>query len=163
MAGDSFTRREVTRRSVLVGGAGAIGGLVVGGLAGSALAPKSAGTGGGSRGSIKVVGIFPIGGVIASDGKEMQNGVQMAVDEINARGGLIGYHLDYVVIDDKDSSTDQITTAFNRAVSVEKADVIFSGYHLASGPEFDIVANAGTLYYNVNTQIAWVNRYKGNP
>ena len=163
MAGDSFTRREVTRRSVLVGGAGAIGGLVVGGLAGSALAPKSAGTGAGSRGSIKVVGIFPIGGVIASDGKEMQNGVQMAVDEINARGGLIGYHLDYVVIDDKDSSTDQITTAFNRAVSVEKADVIFSGYHLASGPEFDIVANAGTLYYNVNTQIAWVNRYKGNP
>jgi len=163
VAGDSFTRREVTRRSVLVGGAGAIGGLVVGGLAGSALAPKSAGTGAGSRGSIKVVGIFPIGGVIASDGKEMQNGVQMAVDEINARGGLIGYHLDYVVIDDKDSSTDQITTAFNRAVSVEKADVIFSGYHLASGPEFDIVANAGTLYYNVNTQIAWVNRYKGNP
>ena len=119
MAGDSFTRREVTRRSVLVGGAGAIGGLVVGGLAGSALAPKSAGTGAGSRGSIKVVGIFPIGGVIASDGKEMQNGVQMAVDEINARGGLIGYHLDYVVIDDKNSSTDQITTAFNRAVSVE--------------------------------------------
>jgi len=140
-----------------------VGGLVVGGLAGGALAPKATGTGGGSRGSIKVVGIFPIGGVIASDGKEMQNGVKMAVDEINARGGLIGYHLDYVVIDDKDSSTDQITTAFNRAVSVEKADVIFSGYHLASGPEFDIVANAGALYYNVNTQVAWVKRYKDNP
>ena len=73
----------------------------------------------------------------------MANGVKMAVDEINARGGLIGYHLDYVEIDDKDSNTDQITTAFNRAVSVEKPDVIFSGYHLASGPEFDIVANAG--------------------
>jgi branched-chain amino acid transport system substrate-binding protein len=87
----------------------------------------------------------------------------MAVDEINARGGLIGYTLDYVAIDDKDSSTDQITTAFNRAVSVEKADVIFSGYHLASGPEFDIVANAGLLYYNVNTQVAWVTRYTGSP
>jgi len=46
---------------------------------------------------------------------------------------------------------------------VEKADVIFSGYHLASGPEFDIVANAGALYYNVNTQVAWVARYKANP
>src|SRR5439155_23134721 len=93
----------------------------------------------------------------------MQTGVKMAVDEINAAGGLIGYHLDYVVIDDKDSSTDQITTAFNRAVSVEKADVIFSGYHLASGPEFDIVANARALYYNVNTQVAWLQRYKGHP
>ena len=97
-----------------------------------------------------------MGGVIASDGKEMANGVKMAVDEINAKGGLIGYHLDYVEIDDKDSNTDQITAAFNRAASVEKPDVIFSGYHLGSGPEFDIVANAGVLYYNVNTQVAWV-------
>ncbi len=164
MAGDTFTRREVTRRSVLAGGAGVVGGLIVGGVAGSALAPKpTTPTATGSRGTIKVVGVFPTGGVIASDGKEMANGVKMAVDEINARGGLIGNTLDYVAIDDKDSNTDQITTAFNRAVSVEKPDVIFSGYHLASGPEFDICANAGALYYNVNTQVAWVTRYTGNP
>ena len=164
MAGDSFTQRQVTRRSVLAGAAGAVGGLVVGGLAGNALAPKAATSGGaGSRGSIKVVGIYPISGVVAADGKEMSNGVRMAVDEINARGGLIGYHLDYVEIDDKDSNTDQITSAFNRAISVEKADVIFSGYHLASGPEFDIVASAGVLYYNVNTRLAWLQRYTGNP
>jgi branched-chain amino acid transport system substrate-binding protein len=164
VASGSFTQREVTRRSVLAGAGGAVAGLVVGGLAGNALAPKSTTTSGtSSKGSLKVVGIFPTGGSIASDGKEMANGVKMAVDEINARGGLIGYNLNYVEIDDKDSSTDQITTAFNRAVSVEKPDVIFSGYHLASGPEFDIVANAGLLYYNVNTQIAWVQRYTGNP
>ena len=164
MGSSSVSQREITRRQLLAGGAGAVGGLIIGGIAGSALAPKgSTGSGGGSRGSVKVVGIFPTGGAIASDGKEMANGTKMAVDEINGRGGLIGYHLDYVQIDDKDSSTDQITTAFNRAVSVEKADVIFSGYHLASGPEFDIVANAGALYYNVNTQVAWVQRYKGNP
>jgi len=71
VASETFTRREVTRRSVLVGGAAAVGGLVIGGLAGSALAPKSSSTAGGSRGSVKVVGIFPTGGVIAADGKEM--------------------------------------------------------------------------------------------
>jgi branched-chain amino acid transport system substrate-binding protein len=164
VAGESFTQREVTRRSVLAGAGGAVAGLVVGGLAGNALAPKSTTTSGtSSKGSLKVVGIYPTGGVIASDGKEMANGVKMAVDEINARGGLVGYNLNYVEIDDKDSTTDQITAAFNRAVSVEKPDVIFSGYHLASGPEFDIVANAGLLYYNVNTQVAWVSRYTGNP
>jgi branched-chain amino acid transport system substrate-binding protein len=164
VAGETITQREVTRRSVLAGAGGAVAGLVVGGLAGNALAPKSTTTSGtSSKGSLKVVGIFPTGGSIASDGKEMANGVKMAVDEINARGGLIGYTLNYVEIDDKDSTTDQITTAFNRAVSVEKPDVIFSGYHLASGPEFDIVANAGLLYYNVNTQVAWVSRYTGNP
>ena len=161
----TFTERDVTRRSVLAGVGAGIGGLVVGGLAGGALAPKSSGGGGGgsSKGSLKVVGIYPLSGVIAADGKEMGNGVKMAVDEINANGGLAGYKLDYVVIDDKDSSTDQITAAFQRAVSVEKPDVIFSGYHLSTGPEFDIVANAGALYYNVNTQVAWVKRYTGNP
>ena len=135
MAADSVSQREVTRRQLLAGGAGAVGGLIIGGIAGSALAPKSSGgSGGGSRGNLKVVGIYPTGGVIASDGKEMANGVKMAVDEINARGGLIGYHLDYVEIDDKDSSTDQITTAFNRAVSVEKADVISRATTLHPAP-----------------------------
>jgi branched-chain amino acid transport system substrate-binding protein len=46
---------------------------------------------------------------------------------------------------------------------VEKADVIFSGYHLTSGPEFDICANAGVLYYNNNTQKAWTDRYQSDP
>jgi branched-chain amino acid transport system substrate-binding protein len=165
VAGESFTQREVTRRSLLAGIGGAVGGLVVGGLAGSALAPRAASNGGGagSKGTLKVVGVYPLSGSIASDGKEMANGVRMAVDEINARGGLVGYRLNYVEIDDKDSNTDQITTAFQRATSVEKADVIFSGYHLGTGPEFDIVANAGALYYNVNTQVAWVKRYTDNP
>ena len=154
----------MTRRSLLVGGGSVLGGLVVGGLVGNSLAQKPGiSSGGGSRGSVKVVGIFPASGVVAADGKEMANGVKLAVEEINARGGLIGYHLDYVEIDDKDSNTDQITAAFNRAVSLEKADVIFSGYHLASGPEFDIVANAGALYYNVNTRLAWLQRYTANP
>jgi branched-chain amino acid transport system substrate-binding protein len=160
----SLGGRDLTRRQILVGGAGAVGGLVVGGLVGTQLASKSSSsTSSGSKGSIKVVGIYPLSGSIASDGKEMANGVRMAVDEINARGGLVGYTLNYVEIDDKDSNTDQITAAFQRAVTVEKADVIFSGYHLGTGPEFDIVANAGALYYNVNTQIAWVKRYTGGP
>jgi branched-chain amino acid transport system substrate-binding protein len=165
VAGETFTQREVTRRSLLAGAAGAVGGLVVGGLAGSQLAPKSTAStaGSGSKGNLKVVGVYPLSGAIAADGKEMANGVRMAVDEINARGGLAGYHLNYAEIDDKDSNTDQITAAFQRAVSVEKADVIFSGYHLGTGPEFDIVANAGALYYNVNTQVAWVKRYTANP
>lgn len=112
---------------------------------------------------IKVVGIFPLSGFIAADGEEMRNGLTMALDEINEMGGLLGSKLEYVEIDDVDSLTDDITTAFERAVGVEKPDVIISGYHLATGPEFDIVAGAGTLYYNVNTQIAWIERFQKDP
>ena len=112
---------------------------------------------------INVVGIFPISGMIAADGIEMRNGVVMAVDEINALGGLVGHKLKYIEVDDIDSTGDQVPTAFQRAIEVEKADVIFSGYHLTSAPEFDIVANAGVLYYNNNTQKAWTDRYQSNP
>ena len=60
----------------------------------------------------------------------MRNGVVMAVDEINALGGLVGHKLKYIEVDDIDSTGDQVPTAFQRAIEVEKADVIFSGYHL---------------------------------
>ncbi|UCC86851.1 MAG: ABC transporter substrate-binding protein [Anaerolineales bacterium] len=112
---------------------------------------------------INVVGIFPVSGFIAADGIEMRNGTVMAIDEINELGGLVGHRLNYIEVDDVDSVGDQVTTAFERAIDVEKADVIFSGYHLTSGPEFDICANAGVLYYNVNTQKAWTDRYAGDP
>lgn len=113
---------------------------------------------------IRVVGIFPLSGFIAADGEEMRNGLVMALDEINEMGGLLGSPLEYIEIDDVDSfSTDEISTAFQRAVDVEEPDVIISGYHLATGPEFDIVADAEKLYYNVNTQIAWIERYQSDP
>jgi branched-chain amino acid transport system substrate-binding protein len=112
---------------------------------------------------INVAAIVPVSGMIASDGIEMRNGVVMAVDEINELGGLVGHELKYIEVDDVDSVGDQVTTAFQRAIEVEKADVIFSGYHLTSGPEFDICANAGVLYYNNNTQKAWTDRYSSDP
>ncbi|MCL4303637.1 MAG: ABC transporter substrate-binding protein [Anaerolineae bacterium] len=113
---------------------------------------------------IRVVGIFPLSGFIAADGEEMRNGLVMAIDEINEMGGLLGSPLEYIEIDDVDSFTpEEVSTAFERAVEVENPDVIISGYHLLSSPEFDIVANAERLYYNVNTQQAWIDLYKSDP
>jgi branched-chain amino acid transport system substrate-binding protein len=113
---------------------------------------------------IRVVGVFPLSGFIAADGEEMRNGLVMAIDEINEMGGLLGSPLEYIEVDDGDSfATDEISTAFERAVGVEEPDVIISGYHLSTGPEFDIVADAERLYYNVNTQIAWIERYQSDP
>ena len=164
MSETKITRRELLKSAFLAGA----GGLVAGGLSGCSRgdepAPgKDSSQSGPSTEEINVVGIFPLGGFIAADGEEMRNGLVMAIDEINNMGGLLGRKLKYIEIDDVNSQTDEITTAFERAIGVEKPDVIFSGYHLASGPEFDIVANAGVLYYNVNTQKAWTDLYQSNP
>jgi branched-chain amino acid transport system substrate-binding protein len=114
---------------------------------------------------IRAVGIFPISGFIASDGIEMRNGTVMGIDEVNELTGnnLVGYNIKYIEVDDVDSVGDQVTTAFQRAIDVEKADAIFSGYHLTSTSEFDICADAGVLYYNNNTQKAWTDRYQKDP
>jgi branched-chain amino acid transport system substrate-binding protein len=159
------TRREMLRTSVGVGA----GGLVVGGLGGFLVGSSGEGgttgdTGGdGEAEPIRAVGIFPLSGSVAADGREMRNGVVMAIDEINSAGGLLGRRIEYIELDDGDSSTDEISTAFRRAVDVERPDAIFSGYHLATGPEFDIVADAEVLYYNVNTQERWIERYTSDP
>jgi branched-chain amino acid transport system substrate-binding protein len=165
MAERKVTRRELVGTSAAAGGAA----LVAGGLGGFLVGRETADEGGESAAAagdgeeIRAVGIFPLGGFIAADGEEMRNGVVMAIDEINANGGLLGAQIRYIEIDDGDSQAEDVTTAFNRAVESENPDVIVSGYHLASGPEFDIVADAERLYYNVNTQQRWIDLYDKDP
>ena len=165
-----MAERRITRRELIgTGAAAGVGGAVAGGLAGYFIGNstsdegESGATGAATGEEIRAVGIFPLGGFIAADGREMRNGVVMAIDEINANGGLLGSKIKYIEIDDGDSQAEDITTAFNRAVENEDPDVIFSGYHLASGPEFDIVADAERLYFNVNTQQRWIDRYDKSP
>jgi branched-chain amino acid transport system substrate-binding protein len=172
MGDQQVTRRDLIRSMATVGVLGGAAGAGAGYWAGGRRAPGGAAggprdPGGGSSASpgdaLTVVGIFPLSGFVAADGQEMRNGVQMAVDEINALGGVGGRQLRLVVLDDVNSSAEEITTEFRRAVDKERADVIFSGYHIASGPEFDIVAQAGVPYYNVNTQERWTDLYKKDP
>lgn len=164
MAGNGMSRRELLQRSALGAGGlavGGVGGFLIGDAADTQSGTANGGTPSGEP--IRVVGIFPLSGVVAADGQEMRNGTVMALDEINERGGLLGRPLEYIEIDNGDSFGEDITTAFRRAVDTENPDVIVSGYHLATGPEFDIVADAGRLYYNLNTQTAWTELYNSDP
>src|SRR5512143_365642 len=83
----------------------------------AATAPTSAPAPQGAGRDINVVGIYPLTGVIASDGADMRNGNKMAVDEINDLGGLVGHKLKFIEVDDKDSLTqEEVTNAFHRAI-----------------------------------------------
>jgi len=163
-------RRDFLRSAVAVGAGSVLGAGLVSQTAPAQAAtvtevPNTAPSHFQEKEDIRAVGIFPLSGFIAADGIEMRNGTVMAIDEINELTGnnLAGHKIKYIEVDDVDSVGDQVTTAFQRAIEVEKADVIFSGYHLTSAPEFDICADAGVLYYNNNTQKAWTDRYKSNP
>jgi len=66
--------------------------------------------------TIKIGGIAPITGPAAEAGKFMQNGATMALDVINAKGGVLGKKLEWVVEDDATTNPGAVL-GFSRLVA----------------------------------------------
>ena len=81
------------------------------------LAACGSGDGGSSEGNsdattFKIGGIGPTTGNNAIYGTAVQNGIQLAVDEINADGGINGYQIEYQFEDDQ-SDSEKSVNAYN--------------------------------------------------
>lgn len=81
------------------------------------LAACGSGDGGSSEGNsdattFKIGGIGPTTGSNAIYGTAVQNGIQLAVDEINADGGINGYQIEYQFEDDQ-SDSEKSVNAYN--------------------------------------------------
>lgn len=66
--------------------------------------PSSGGGGGGTsgfKGKITIGAILPLTGQIASIAQNMKNGIDLAVEEINAKGGINQYKLEVIYGDDR--------------------------------------------------------------
>lgn len=101
----------------------ALAGAVAGALAISLAVPA------GAAGSIKIGVAAPITGPIAKMGTDIRNGVELAVQDQNARGGVLGQKVELVVGDDKADPREGITVA-NKLVQSGVLGVIG---HLNSG------------------------------
>ena len=67
--------------------------------------------------------IFPLTGVMGADGNEASQGVRFAIDEINARGGLLHHTIDVVEVDV--ASSDDKSSLVEKLVVEGGADVVF--------------------------------------
>ena len=69
-------------------------------------------------GSDKIVigGIAPLTGGAAQYGNAVNNGVLLAVKEINAAGGILGKQIEYIVEDDKGDATESLN-AYNKLMN----------------------------------------------
>jgi len=85
---------------------------------------------------IKIGVVVPLTGIAAADGEEMVRGVQLAVKELNAKGGVAGYTFEVVKGDTKDQTPDAVTSAINRLMADPDVDVMMAGY--ASNTNFEI-------------------------
>jgi len=80
--------------------------------------------------SIRIGFHAPLTGFAASDGKSAQNGAELAVEQINARGGINGRKLELVIYDDQ-ARPDQAVPLANKYVG-EGLKIVISGSY--SGP-----------------------------
>lgn len=80
--------------------------------------------------TIKIGGIFPLSGSVAVYGTECRNGVEMAISEINAAGGIKGKMLELIAEDDE-GSPEKSVNAYKKLVTKDGCNIIIGS--LTSG------------------------------
>jgi branched-chain amino acid transport system substrate-binding protein len=80
--------------------------------------------------TIRVGAILPLTGPGALIGTQQMRGIQFAIDQANAKGGVRGNKIE-VVFEDNQAKPDQSILSFNKLTDLEHLQVIFTAY---SGP-----------------------------
>ncbi|MEM6464462.1 MAG: ABC transporter substrate-binding protein [Pseudomonadota bacterium] len=95
---------------------------------------------------VKIGVLAPLTGATASDGEEFVRGVQWAVDEANANGGVAGHTFEIEVADVKDHSAANVSSAVERLLGTDGVEVILTGYASLSMFEVDLMAEENMPY-----------------
>ncbi len=79
---------------------------------------------------IKIGGIFPLSGPVAVYGIEAKNGIEMAIEEINAAGGINGSKV-VLISEDDEGNPEKTVNAFKKLTTKDKVTTIIGS--LTSG------------------------------
>jgi branched-chain amino acid transport system substrate-binding protein len=102
--------------------------------------------------AIPLGSMVPLTGPSAADGVEFRNGVILAVEELNARGGILGRPLEPIFVDTGRQSAEEVMRAANLLIGKHGVHAIINGYNIGSqNSEYDAVAEAGIIYIHSNT------------
>lgn len=77
----------------------------------------------GDSDTIRIGGLAPLTGDASSYGVAVNNGIQMAIEDINADGGIGGKQIDYIYYDEKGDATEAVN-AYNKLVQDDKVVAI---------------------------------------
>ena len=96
---------------------------MVGGCNGNTQDGGNANNAGATGDTIKIGGLAPLTGDVSVYGVAVDNGVKMAVEEINADGGVLGKQIEYIVYDEKGDATEAVN-AYNKLVQSDNVVAI---------------------------------------
>jgi len=174
MAERKAERKGTMTRGQFVQGAAAAGvaGLVIGGAGGGLIgratadegdsAASSDGAAAGTGGADYVIGAsLPLTGIVAADGEQMLNGLTLAVDEVNAAGGVNGRMIRLNTIDTDPIDGAKIKTSMQAQIDA-KVDALYEGYLLNWPESMDLKAAFAGPALNASTSIDQVNQIQGD-
>ncbi len=96
--------------------------------------------------TVRIGLLAPLTGPAAADGEEFVRGVEWAIEEANAAGGVAGYTFELVVADVRDQSAANVSSAAERLLGTSGVEVILTGYASLTMFEVELMAEAGMPY-----------------
>jgi branched-chain amino acid transport system substrate-binding protein len=117
-----------------------------------------------SNKTIPIGQMVSLTGPLAVDGIEHKHGLEMACEEINAAGGILGKKLEPITIDSKNQTAEEVTAAARLLIDRNGVHAIINGYNVgANQAEYDSIADAGIIYVHYNTSIGHHEVFKSDP
>lgn len=108
--------------------------------------------------TIKIGYFGPLTSGTAQAGQAALNGVQIAVNELNEAGGVLGKQLEIVSYDDK-SSPEEAVKAATKLVQVDKVNAIFGSLHSANvQAAAPVIEEAKTICVAGGTSPTWLEQ-----
>jgi branched-chain amino acid transport system substrate-binding protein len=137
-------------------GAGAAGGALLADMNNAAQAQDAT--------PIAVGSALPMSGFAAADGIEFKNGLELAAEEINAAGGVLGRPIELHIEDTKEMGADLVTQSMQRLVDRYNTPVLINGYNLGTNmAEMDVAADNDIIMMHYNTLISHNEKFKTDP
>ena len=148
-----------SRRNFLQGSASGLGGLA----AASVLFASNEGRAAVGK-PIPIGAAVPLTGWAAADGIEYKRGLELAAEEVNALGGILGRPIEFHFEDTKTMGPDNVVPVIQRLIDVHKVHAIINGYNGSTATaEYDLVADDGVIYMHANTDIQHHHAIEKNP
>jgi len=98
-----------------------------------------------SKEPIKVAALVPLSGPVAAFGEATQNAVQLAVDEWNEKGGVLGREIE-LIVEDSQCSPEPAVSAANKVIDQDGVKFIIGEVcSSASIPISEVAASKGVL------------------
>lgn len=103
---------------------------------------------------VMIGSMVPLTGSSANDGREFRNGLSMAIDEVNDRGGILGRPLEAVFVDTANQTAGEVVRAARQLISRHRVSAIINGYNIGpQNAEYEPIADAGIIYMHHNTLV----------